>query len=70
MSCTRECQKKQRVLAVRNFQSVPNLVHNDGDKQLRRACSCVRVEKKPESRADSAKERTATITSNNNCKLA
>lgn len=66
LTCSRECQKKRRVLTVRNYQSVPNLVLTDGDKQLRRACSCVRVGKKTESRAESSKEKTVP-SSNNNC---
>ncbi|KOB65046.1 Uncharacterized protein OBRU01_22417, partial [Operophtera brumata] len=49
LTCTRECHKAQRVLTMRNIQSVPNLVHHNDAKPLRRACSCVRVEiKKPE----------------------
>ncbi|XP_047019241.1 uncharacterized protein LOC124629753 [Helicoverpa zea] len=64
MKCTRECPNTQRkVTHVRNVHSAPNLGPQKTDeKPLRRACSCVRVEKKPEV----VKERSTPCSTSNN----
>ncbi|KAF9794255.1 hypothetical protein SFRURICE_009632 [Spodoptera frugiperda] len=64
--CTRECQKSRRV-NVRNVHSAPNLGQpKTEDKPLRRACSCVRVEKKEERKPELEKERSSSCTTSNN----
>ncbi|XP_026733011.1 uncharacterized protein LOC113497613 [Trichoplusia ni] len=66
MKCTRECQKTRKPVNVRNVHSAPNLgPPKVEEKPLRRACSCVRVEKKPEL----VKERSSMCTSNNLIKV-
>lgn len=68
--CSRECKELRRPLTARNIYSAPNIGHqgpSHGDKPLRRACSCVRIEKKPSS---VAKESKVTTSSNNSKHLA
>ena len=65
LRCMRECQKPRKGLNVRTVHSAPNLGHPKvEEKPLRRACSCVKVEKKPET----IKEKSASCTASNNCK--
>ncbi|KAJ8730917.1 hypothetical protein PYW08_002330 [Mythimna loreyi] len=63
LKCTRECQKPKKGLNVRNVHSAPNLgLPRTEEKPLRRACSCIRVEKKPET----VKEKPTSCTPSNN----
>ncbi|XP_075974962.1 hyls1 centriolar and ciliogenesis associated [Anticarsia gemmatalis] len=67
--CTRECQKSRKGIPVRNIHSAPNLGQRKvQDKPLRRACSCVRVEKKSESVKENKK--AENIANNNLIKVA
>lgn len=66
--CSRECRSKKAVLKARNIHSAPNLPQQCVEKPMRRACSCVRVEKLPESRDSASIKEKVTLSSNNNCK--
>ncbi|XP_023936508.2 uncharacterized protein LOC112044784 [Bicyclus anynana] len=47
--CSKECQRSRKHTNVRTVNSAPNLFTQKAvDKPTRRACSCVRVDKKPE----------------------
>ncbi|CAB3223818.1 unnamed protein product [Arctia plantaginis] len=66
LQCTRECHNTNKVTHVRNIQSAPNLRRQKPEeKPLRRACSCVRVEKKP----GLFKDKSTTSTNNNLIKV-
>lgn len=64
--CSRECQNRKEVLKVRTSQSAPNLPQQAVEKPVRRACSCIRVERKPESRESASLRDKVTVSSNNN----
>ncbi|CAH2263426.1 uncharacterized protein LOC120627527 [Pararge aegeria] len=60
--CTRECEKIRKHTNVRTIHSAPNLFSQKTDEKLiRRACSCVTVDKKPALQKETPK---STISSN------
>ncbi|XP_047992347.1 uncharacterized protein LOC125231044 [Leguminivora glycinivorella] len=64
LKCNRDCQVRRKALHVRNIQSAPNIRQTmPEEKPLRRACSCVRVEKKE---STTSQMKTNATTSNNN----
>ncbi|XP_063533982.1 uncharacterized protein LOC134744189 [Cydia strobilella] len=64
LKCNRDCLSRRKALHVRNIQSAPNIQQTVPDeKPLRRACSCVQVEKKE---STSSHTKTTNTTSNNN----
>ncbi|VVD03387.1 unnamed protein product [Leptidea sinapis] len=67
LCCNKECKIARRPLGVRNIQSAPNIVQLKLEKPQRRACSCVRIEKKTDSQKDCSK--TTTTISNNLIKV-
>lgn len=65
LSCSRECRKSRNPLTIRNIHSAPNLPTRTTEvRPLRRACSCVREPKNPETLS---KESKVTTTTSNNC---
>ncbi|KAI8422481.1 hypothetical protein MSG28_006301 [Choristoneura fumiferana] len=66
LKCSRDCQTRRRNLHVRNTHSAPNIRQElPEEKPLRRACSCIRVEKK-DSTTNQPKVTTTTTTLSKN----
>lgn len=66
--CSKQCQKGRQPLKMRNVHSAPVLgqqTKTQEEKLPRRACSCIREEKKAEKIPKETKE---TVHSNTNCK--
>ncbi|XP_050346887.1 uncharacterized protein LOC126771173 [Nymphalis io] len=66
VSCPKECQRPRRLTNLHNIHSAPNIGHQREEiKTSRRACSCVKLEKK----IDTPKETPKTTVSNNLIKV-
>lgn len=68
LKCSRDCHPRRRDLRVRNTHSAPNIRQEQSEeKPLRRACSCIRVEKK-DSNMNQPKVTATTTTLSKNSK--
>lgn len=62
VKCSRECERSRKRFNARPVHSAPNLFQQKtDDKPTRRACSCVRIDKKPEIQKETPK---STVSSN------